>query len=219
MNRLKSVLCALLALLLVAMLAGCENAKSGPEPNSEISSGPSSSALESSESSLAESSEPESSKAEESGSVEAASAEPESTSEDGEGSKDGFEALFDANPIDAKLQEDLDFAANGNAILNAYNDNIRYWNVMVSLSFEAALDQLDDQAQLRQEQEKWEANLEKELNAIQEENDGSADGIIAAARMTGEKYRERAKALCRLYFNGTGKLPDFEEALNEEAMG
>lgn len=217
MNRLKSVLCALLALWLAAMLAGCENVKSGSEPNSELSS----SSLESSESSLAGSPEP--SAAEESGSKqEPASAEPESAPEDGEGSADsegGFDALFDANPIDAKLQEDLGFAANGNAILNAYNDNSRYWNVMVSLSFEAALDQLDDQAQLRKEQEKWEASLEDELNAIQEENDGSADGIITAARKTGEKYRERAKALCRAYFDGAGKLPDFEKALNVEPVG
>lgn len=213
MNRFKSIFCVFLVLMTAAMLAGCKNeglSSSAPE---------SSESPESSQSSLAISPEPSA--------VEELTPEPTrepskpSSKPESQPAPAGFEELFDANPIDAQLQYDLSIATNTNAILQAYDDNNWYWTVTINNTFQAVQELLsgEELSQLQQEQDQWSITVEEELNAIKEENGSGAEGIIGTAQMTGEKYRERAKALCQLYFDLTGKLPDFDLSMSDEPVG
>lgn len=127
---------------------------------------------------------------------------------------EGFEGEFAANPIDAKLQEDLTYASSTTLILQAYNRAAARWEALIRSAYEQAGEELsaDAYALVQQEQEDWDAGLEPALQNIRAEN-GEDD--LAAASAIVDFYKERARALCQALYSATGALPEFPSTDDE----
>lgn len=132
-----------------------------------------------------------------------------------------FETLFESNPVDKLLSEDLASAANFSAIHAAYKQCQKNWDKVINKLYPAAFDFLDEQQMqaLEEDQTKWEANLDSEIEKIQEETADEEDASLAAAEKVAELYRDRASYLCQEYFKAKNELPDLEAILDTQPAG
>lgn len=203
-RKLTALLMSCALVMLPAVLSGCEG--------QQVSLAPTSSVAEPAQAPTEEpASEPESEAT--------VSSEPEPT--DAPAQTADFEDVFAGNPIDTQLTDDLDIASSSSAILKAYENAGKRWRNMVPLAYDYAMEVSaeDDRAQLEQDQQTWEDTIDEIVAAIQEENSEGSDGKITASRLIQERYRETVKALCEIYFNNTGELPDFTPVMSGEAKG
>ena len=214
MNRLKSVLCLLLAFMFVCWMAACDalpqqstlsSSESEPEPTPDVESEP--------ESSLPESSE----ESEPSSEVEESSSESEPASVPA----DSFDEIFDGNPLDTALEDELAEASSNHAILQAYENSESRWKSFIQLTYNDGKSQLtgEDLERLQQEQESWEESIDIVVEGIRADAGDDSDGRLTAARMVQERYRVWGKSLAQVIYDATGELPDFEKAWSGEAMG
>lgn len=203
-RKLTALLISCALVVLPAVLSGCEEQQVSLEPTSSVA-----------EPTQAPTEEPPS----EPESEVTVSTEPEPTEAPAQTSD--FEEVFAENPIDVQLTDDLDIASSSSAILKAYENAGKRWRNMVPLAYDSAMEVLaeDDRTQLEQDQQTWEDTIDEIVAAIQEKNSEGSDGKITASRLIQERYRETVKALCEIYFDNTGELPDFTPVMSCEAKG
>lgn len=132
-----------------------------------------------------------------------------------------FEEVFADNMIDEKLAEDLDSASSTNAILTAYSNAAKSWQIAIPSFYTSALEVLsdNDKESLRQEHGDWQNTVEEEVDQILLERGEDSDSQVSAAIAIMKKYRDHAQALCEICFSGKGELPDFDAALTAGPMG
>lgn len=203
-RKLTALLMSCALVMLPAALSGCEG--------QQVSSTPTSSVAEPTQAPTEKpTSGPESEVT--------ASIEPEPTEAPAQAAD--FEEVFAENPIDTQLTDDLDIASSSSAILKAYENAGKRWRNMIPLAYDSAMEVLaeDDRTQLEQDQQTWEDTIDEIVAAIQEKNSEGSDGKITASRLIQERYRETVKALCEIYFDNTGELPDFTPVMSDEAKG
>lgn len=192
-------------LLFFAAFSGCENSEGETSSHVEVSSTP----MPDASSDLPSSESPESPAVDSSEEF-----EPDNVTS-------SFQDIFGTNPIDTALEEDLGTASSSRAIFKAYDTAATRWKVMIQVAYSAAKNLKTDSEleALEKEQEDWSNSIESELENLRQENVDDSDGTIKTARMTMEKYRERAENLCQTVYEETEELPEFDTAMNNEAMG
>lgn len=190
------------ALMLFCVLSGCEQNPAETEPSSV-------------ESAPAATSEPTPEPTPQ------LTATPEPTATPTPAPSGDFEALFEENPVDKLLAKDLSMAASYSTIYAAYKECQQNWEKVINMLYPAAFDFLDDQQMqaLDESQANWEANLDNEIDKIQESASDDADASLAAAEKVMELYRDWASYLCQEYFNAKNELPDLEAILNAQPAG
>lgn len=200
-KKISAILAALVLMLLPILFSGCE---SQGKPESGSSSSQSASTPEPAVT-------PEPTK----------EPTPEPTSTPEPSSAPDFEEVFAGNPIDGKLNDDLDAASSTNAILAAYNEAAKSWKTVIPSFYASSLEVSADDAKetLRQEYEAWQNTIEEEVDQVLQERGDDSDSQVSAAISVMEKYREQAQTLCEAIFSSTGELPDFDAALSAGPMG
>lgn len=128
-----------------------------------------------------------------------------------------FEEEFEANPIDAKLEDDLVYATSNGLIQKAYNKALSRWQTVIQTAYSDGESALAGETLIafQEEQKTWEKNLDGEIQKIQDEN---SEDPLNAAKLTVDYYRDRAKTLCQTVYEATGKMPQFPST-DEEAVG
>ena len=132
-----------------------------------------------------------------------------------------FEALFQENPVDKALSDDLRAAASYSQIFAAYKDAQKSWEKIINQLYPASFHDLDAGAlaQLEEKQSGWEASLESELEKIEDSHGEDDDGWLAAAQEKMEYYRAQASFLCQTYSGHAGELPDLEAIVSGQPAG
>lgn len=135
----------------------------------------------------------------------------------------GFDALFEANPIDAALKEELSTAGTFRAIALAYLDASERWEKGVDIAYDAAAEALsgEDLEALKKEHQEWLDGLEaaKEKIISSHEGDENADSTAAVQMETYELYHQHARSICEKYFIATGEMVDLSKAMPQPAAG
>lgn len=127
-----------------------------------------------------------------------------------------FDGEFAANPIDAKLEEDLLIASSTTLIQQAYDAAAQSWQTLIRTAYDDALDVCPEEevVEIEQEQSDWELNLDTQLSQIREEQEDT----ISASKAVVDYYRQRAETLCRAVFEASGKMPQFP-SVDGEVLG
>lgn len=189
-------LCGLLALSLWGCGGGALPSSSLPESSAPASSGPVSSVLESSDP-----------QTESSWFTPAADLIPDASPQ---GTGD-FEDVFSQNPIDKQYDADYGKALSFAMMMDACQTAQDRWKAMVDTALADAIAALPQEEgfALRAEQDRWEQNAEKQLDAQKEESGNEA--VLSAAKEAVLLYRQRAMELFRVRFDLDGTLPQFPE--------
>lgn len=127
-----------------------------------------------------------------------------------------FDGEFAANPIDAKLEEDLLIASSTTLIQQAYDTAAQSWQTLIRTAYDDSLDVCPEEevVEIEQEQSDWELNLDTQLSQIREEQEDT----ISASKAVVDYYRQRAETLCRAVFEASGKMPQFP-SVDGEVLG
>lgn len=182
-------LCGLLALSLWGCGGGALPSSSLPESSAPVSSGPASS-------------DPQT---ESSWFTPAADLIPDASPQ---GTGD-FEDAFSQNPIDKQYDADYSKALSFAMMMDACQAAQDRWKAMVDTALADALKALPQEEgfALQAEQDRWEQNAKKQLDAQKEETGNEA--VLSAAKEAVLLYRQRAMELCRIRFDLDGTLPQF----------
>lgn len=232
MKVIKIAFIFIASVMLLMSLTSCENAGTSSEINSTASEA----------ASIMESSKPESSSSE-LNSSEASSEASELSSEaplssmagdsdlieigedlnfvpEPETSDDAFKEAFKSNPIDEAYSDAISMAASSSMILESYDNATSQWKRMVEIAYASALEVAPDAEALTAAQDEWNASLSMNIEDIRAEiNENDPDSQYYVLQKIMLYYRERAAALCEVYYQANGSLPSFEEAMSTEAKG
>ncbi len=126
---------------------------------------------------------------------------------------DPFEDEFSQNPIDKKYDSDYSLASSFSMMRQACNEAARNWRGMVDTAFRTVLQSTpaEEKDALQAEQDRWEEELDGRIEAIRKEAGDGNEGELTAARAVVLLYRDRARELCKIEFDRSGKLPDFPD--------
>lgn len=143
---------------------------------------------------------------------------PSPTPESSQVADQDFETAFADNPIDQKLQDDLDLATSTSKIQQAYNDAAKRWNTLITTAYEQAQTTLkgQDLETVTQDQQTWESGLDASLEEIRSAN--SEDALTASEKVV-DFYRQRAKEICQAIYTVTGQMPAFPDVGDGEPEG
>ena len=128
-----------------------------------------------------------------------------------------FEEIFENNPIDRQLEDDLAYASSNASIQEAYDNAARRWEQLIENAVAAGEENFtgDQLTTFQEEQTAWEDGLDAAVEEIRADN---TDDPMAAAQQVVEYYRTRAKDLCQQVYQATAKMPEFP-SVDTEPLG